>query len=103
MSWLTGLQGVCYSGDPDKGTAARAAVIPTGFDMAVMAVTNLWAKPCDRYEMPMEAPMPVHTFMVARKRRAVEFRSTRSPRDLLLSLPIVDGDMRHRETSDAGA
>lgn len=38
--------------------------------------------------------MLVHTFNGTRKRRAVEFRKTRSPRDLLLSLPVqIDGDM----------
>jgi hypothetical protein len=38
--------------------------------------------------------MLVRTLTGARKRHAVEFRLTRSPRDLLLSLPIrwVDGE-----------
>jgi hypothetical protein len=41
----------------------------------------------------MEAPMLVRTLIATRKRRAVEFRATRSARDMLLSLPIVDGDV----------
>jgi hypothetical protein len=38
--------------------------------------------------------MLVRTLTGARKRHAVEFRLTRSPRDLLLSLPVrwVDGE-----------
>jgi len=38
--------------------------------------------------------MLVRTLTGTRKRRAVEFRLTRSPRDLLLSLPVrwVDGE-----------
>ena len=39
--------------------------------------------------------MLVRTLIGTRKRHAVEFRLTRSPRDLLLSLPVrwVDGEM----------
>ena len=39
--------------------------------------------------------MLVRTLTGTRKRRAVEFRLTRSPRDLLLSLPVrwVDGEI----------
>jgi hypothetical protein len=38
--------------------------------------------------------MLVHTFNGTRKRHTVEFRKTRSPRDLLLSLPVrMEGDM----------
>ena len=38
--------------------------------------------------------MLVHTLIGTRKRHAVEFRLTRSPRDLLLSLPVrwIDGE-----------
>ena len=38
--------------------------------------------------------MLVRTLTGTRKRRAVEFRLTRSPRDLLLSLPVrwIDGE-----------
>jgi hypothetical protein len=38
--------------------------------------------------------MLVRTLTAARKRRPVEFRVTRSPRDLLLSLPVrwIDGE-----------
>jgi hypothetical protein len=41
----------------------------------------------------MEATMLVHTLTAARTRRAVKFRAIRSARDMLLSLPIVDGDV----------
>jgi hypothetical protein len=37
--------------------------------------------------------MLVHTLTAARKRRAVEFRSTRSARDMLLSLPMADREL----------
>ncbi len=36
--------------------------------------------------------MLAHTPTLTRKRRAVEFHAMRSPRDMLLSLPIVDGE-----------
>lgn len=36
--------------------------------------------------------MPVHSLTAARKRRAVEFRSTPSARDMLLGLPIARGN-----------
>jgi hypothetical protein len=38
----------------------------------------------------MEATMLAHTPTFTRKRRAVEFHAMRSPRDMLLSLPIMD-------------
>jgi hypothetical protein len=41
----------------------------------------------------MEATMLAHTQSFTRKRRAVEFHAKRSPRDMLLSLPIVDGEV----------
>jgi hypothetical protein len=41
----------------------------------------------------MEAAMLAHTRGFTRKRRAVEFHAMRSPRDMLLSLPIVDGEV----------
>jgi hypothetical protein len=37
--------------------------------------------------------MLAHTRSFTRKRRAVEFHAMRSPRDMLLSLPIVDGEV----------
>jgi hypothetical protein len=40
----------------------------------------------------MEATMLAHTPTFTRKRRAFEFHAMRSPRDMLLSLPIVDGE-----------
>jgi hypothetical protein len=40
----------------------------------------------------MEATMLAHTPTFTRKRRAVEFHAMRSPRDMLLSPPIVDGE-----------
>jgi hypothetical protein len=36
--------------------------------------------------------MLAHTPTFTRKRRAFEFHAMRSPRDMLLSLPIVDGE-----------
>jgi hypothetical protein len=41
----------------------------------------------------MEATMLAHRRSFTRKRRAVEFHAMRSPRDMLLSLPVVDGDV----------
>ena len=42
----------------------------------------------------MEATMLAHSSSFARKRRAVEFHALlRSPRDMLLSLPIVEGEV----------
>jgi hypothetical protein len=40
--------------------------------------------------------MLAHTPTFTRKRRAVEFHAMRSPRDMLLSLPIVDGEAPKR-------
>jgi hypothetical protein len=41
----------------------------------------------------MEATMLAHTPGFTKKRRAVEFHAMRSPRDMLLSLPIVDSEV----------
>ena len=57
-----------------------------------MGITNLCGGPCDTCETTMEATMLAHTSTFTRKRRAVEFHAMRSPRDMLLSLPIVDGE-----------
>jgi hypothetical protein len=57
-----------------------------------MGVTNLCGEPRDIRETTMEATMLAHTSTFTRKRRAVEFHAMRSPRDMLLSLPIVDGE-----------
>jgi hypothetical protein len=40
----------------------------------------------------MEATMLAHTQGFAKRRRAVEFHATQSPREMLLSLPIVEGE-----------
>jgi len=61
-------------------------------DRTVIGITNLCGAPRDTCETTMEATMLAHTPTLTRKRRAVEFHAMRSPRDMLLSLPIVDGE-----------
>jgi hypothetical protein len=48
----------------------------------------------------MEATMLAHTPTFTRKRRAVEFHTMRSARDMLLSLPIVDDVVPLAPTQD---
>jgi hypothetical protein len=80
---------------PDRNTIfAGLRVACTELHAIVMRVTNQPGSACDTYIETLEVAMLVRTLTGTRKRRAVEFRLTRSPRDLLLSLPVrwVDGE-----------